>query len=233
MHLPIPQRFPTLVLLLLAAATASAAPFTLEPLPYPDDALEPVIDARTMQIHHGRHHRAYVDNLNAEAAKLPELNGIDLVELQRSISRFPTAVRNNGGGHYNHALFWSSMAPKGQGGEPSAALMSRIEADFGSFDAMRKAFEQAGLARFGSGWVWLVLGADGRLRITSTPNQDNPLMDVVPAEERGTPLLGNDVWEHAYYLGYQNRRGEYLAAWWDVVDWRAVSARYAQAVERP
>lgn len=216
----------------VAAGPASAADpsaFTLDPLPYATDALAPVIDARTMEIHHGRHHRAYVDNLNAQVAKIPSLQGVALFEIMQNVSRWPAAIRNNGGGHYNHTLFWASMAPKGEGGEPSAEFLARIEADFGSFDAMRKAFDQAGLARFGSGWVWLVFGMDGKLKITTTANQDNPLMDVVPAEERGIPLLGNDVWEHAYYLNYQNRRADYLAAWWDIVDWRVVNERYEQA----
>jgi Fe-Mn family superoxide dismutase len=216
----------------LAIGRASAAEptgFTLDPLPYPSDALAPVIDARTMEIHHGRHHRAYVDNLNAQIAKIPALQGVALFEILQNVSRWPATIRNNGGGHYNHTLFWASMAPKGEGGEPSAELLAQIEADFGSMDAMRKAFDQAGMSRFGSGWVWLVFGMDGKLKITTTPNQDNPLMDVVPIEERGIPLLGNDVWEHAYYLAYQNRRADYLAAWWDVVDWRAVNQRYAAA----
>ncbi len=216
----------------LAAGRASAADpsgFTLDPLPYATDALAPVIDARTMEIHHGRHHRAYVDNLNAQIAKIPSLQGVALFDIVQNISRWPAAIRNNGGGHYNHTMFWASMAPKGEGGAPSAELLARIEADFGSLDAMRKAFDQAGLARFGSGWVWLVFGMDGKLKITSTANQDSPVMDVVPAEERGIPLLGNDVWEHAYYLDYQNRRADYLASWWDIVDWRVVNERYRQA----
>jgi Fe-Mn family superoxide dismutase len=211
------------------AAAAEPTGFTLDPLPYPADALAPVIDARTMEIHHGRHHRAYVDNLNAQIAKIPALQGVGLFEILQNVSRWPAAIRNNGGGHYNHTMFWASMAPQGERGEPSAELLARIEADFGSLDAMRKAFDQAGLSRFGSGWVWLVFGMDGKLKITTTANQDNPLMDVVPVEERGIPLLGNDVWEHAYYLEYQNRRADYLSAWWDVVDWDVVNQRYAAA----
>lgn len=212
-------------------ATAADAPFALAPLPYPADALEPVIDARTMEIHHGRHHKAYVDNLNAQAAQIPELAGMSLVEMQRQMSRFPTAVRNNGGGHFNHEFFWNLMTRPGSGGEPSKELAAAIERDFGSLDAMKQAFQQAGLSRFGSGWAWLIVRPDGRLAITSTPNQDNPLMDLVPEAERGTPILGNDVWEHAYYLAYQNRRGDYLSNWWQVVDWNRVSAHYAEAIE--
>ena len=212
-------------------AIAADAPFTLAPLPYPADALEPVIDAKTMEIHHGRHHKAYVDNLNAQAAQIPELAGMSLLEMQRQMSRFPTAVRNNGGGHWNHDFFWNLMTRPGSGGEPSKELAAAIERDFGGLDAMKQAFQQAGLSRFGSGWAWLIVRPDGRLAITSTPNQDNPLMDLVPEAERGTPILGNDVWEHAYYLAYQNRRGDYLSAWWQLVDWNRVSAHYAGAVE--
>jgi Fe-Mn family superoxide dismutase len=211
-------------------AEAADAPFALAPLPYPADALEPVIDAKTMEIHHGRHHKAYVDNLNAQVAKIPELSGMSLLDMQRQMSRFPTAVRNNGGGHWNHDFFWNLMTRPGTGGEPSGALAAAIERDFGSFDAMKEAFQQAGLSRFGSGWVWLIVRPDGHLAITSTPNQDNPLMDLVPEAERGTPILGNDVWEHAYYLAYQNRRGDYLSAWWQLVDWTKVGAHFDRAI---
>ncbi len=222
-----------MALALVAAAPRSDAadvPFPHAPLPYPADALEPVIDAKTMEIHHGRHHKAYVDNLNAQAAQITELAGLSLLDLQRQMSRFPTAVRNNGGGHWNHDFFWSLMTRPGTGGEPSAALAAAIERDFGDLDAMKQAFQQAGLTRFGSGWAWLIVRADGRLAITSTPNQDNPLMDLVPESERGTPILGNDVWEHAYYLAYQNRRGDYLSAWWQLVDWGRVSTHYDRAI---
>lgn len=212
-------------------AVASEAPFSLDPLPYPVDALEPAIDAKTMEIHHGRHHKAYVDNLNAQAAQIPELAGMSLLDMQRQMSRFPTAVRNNGGGHWNHDFFWNLMTRPGKGGEPSPELRAAIERDFGGLDAMKRTFQQAGLARFGSGWAWLIVRPDGRLAITSTPNQDNPLMDLVPEAERGTPILANDVWEHAYYLAYQNRRGDYLSAWWQVVDWQKVSAHHANAME--
>ncbi|MBU3672480.1 MAG: superoxide dismutase [Sinobacteraceae bacterium] len=212
---------------LTACATTWAQSFELAPLPYPHNALAPVIDEQTMQIHHGRHHKAYVDNLNAAIAKDPALQGKSLEALHAVMSQLPVAVRNNGGGHWNHTFFWQSMTRPGQGGAPSAALQAAINRDFGSQDAFKAAFKAAGLGRFGSGWAWLIVGADGKLKITSTPNQDNPLMDLVP--ERGTPLLGNDVWEHAYYLQYQNKRGDYLDAWWQVVDWNVVSTRYAAA----
>lgn len=219
--------------LVLGAPPVAAAdpPFSLAPLPYPANALEPVIDAKTMEIHHGRHHKAYVDNLNAQAAQIPELAAMSLGDMQRQMARFPTAVRNNGGGHWNHEFFWSLMTRPGSGGEPSAELAAAIERDFGGLDAMKQAFQQAGLSRFGSGWAWLIVRPDGRLAITSTPNQDNPLMDLVPEAERGTPILANDVWEHAYYLAYQNRRADYLSAWWQVVDWARVSALHAAALE--
>ena len=215
--------------LLTALALTLAAPlsraFELAPLPYPANALAPAIDEQTMQIHHGKHHKAYVDNLNAAIAKDATLKDKSLEDLLAGISKLPPAVRNNGGGHWNHTFFWNSMKPPGQGGAPSAELAAAITRDFGSMDDFKAAFKAAGLARFGSGWVWLIKGADGKLQITSTPNQDNPLMDVVT--ERGTPLLGNDVWEHAYYLKYQNRRADYLDAWWQVVDWNTVSGRFA------
>ena len=209
-------------------AVPAPAAFTLAPLPYPHDALEPVIDTRTMQIHHGKHHQAYVDNLNRAVAADPSLRGLTLEALMARMSTLPAAVRNNGGGHWNHDFFWRTMTRPGQGGAPSAALAAAIDRDFGSLDKFKAAFKTAGTGRFGSGWAWLIVGADGRLQITSTPNQDNPLMDLVA--ERGTPLLGNDVWEHAYYLQYQNRRGDYLDAWWQVVDWSVVSQRYAAAI---
>ena len=217
------------------ATVPAAAPtpeFTLAALPYPIGALAPVIDAKTMEIHHGRHHKAYVDNLNAQVALIPELAGMDLTEMQRQMSRFPLAVRNNGGGHWNHSLFWQLMAPEGSGGAPSPELAAQIERQFGSLAAMQADFEKAGLGRFGSGWAWLIVRADGSLAITSTPNQDNPLMDLVPEAERGTPILANDVWEHAYYLAYQNRRADYLSAWWRVVNWDEVNARHAAASAR-
>ena len=222
-----PQGLTALLLLALALAAPLARAFDLPPLPYAHNALAPVVDEQTMQIHHGKHHKAYVDNLNAAVAKESALQGKSLEDLLAGISKLPPAVRNNGGGHWNHTFFWASMKPPGQGGSPSAPLLAAIDRDFGSLDAFKAAFKTAGTGRFGSGWVWLILTADGKLQITSTPNQDNPLMDVVT--ERGIPLLGNDVWEHAYYLQYQNRRADYLEAWWQVVDWQAVSSRYAAA----
>lgn len=198
--------------------------FTLPALPYPHDALEPHIDAATMQIHHGKHHQAYVDNLNKAIAGTPNENK-SLEELVRAAGSISPAVRNNGGGHWNHTFFWESLSGKG-GGEPTGKLADVIKAVFGSFDAFKEKFNNAGMTRFGSGWAWLIV-KDGKLEITSTPNQDNPLMDV--AEVKGTPLLGVDVWEHAYYLKYQNKRADYLAAFWNVVDWAKVSGRFEAA----
>lgn len=197
--------------------------FTLPSLPYAFNALEPHIDARTMEIHHGKHHNAYVTNLNAAVAGKPEEN-LSIEEICKNISKYPVAVRNNGGGHYNHSLFWQIMAPNA-GGAPTGALADAINAAFGSFDEFKTKFNAAGVGRFGSGWAWLIKDSSGKLQITSTPNQDNPLMDV--AEVKGTPVLGCDVWEHAYYLHYQNRRPDYLAAWWSVVNWAEVSKRFA------
>jgi Fe-Mn family superoxide dismutase len=200
--------------------------FTLPALPYAHDALEPHIDTTTMQIHHGKHHQAYVDNLNKAIAGTPHENK-SLEELVRNAGAISPAVRNNGGGHWNHTFFWESLSPKG-GGKPSGALASVIDSTFGSFDAFKEKFNNAGMTRFGSGWAWLIV-KDGKLEITSTPNQDNPLMDV--AEVKGLPLLGVDVWEHAYYLKYQNRRAEYLNAFWNVIDWNKVAARYEAAAK--
>lgn len=215
------------IALLLLSGPAWAQPFTLPALPYAADALEPVIDARTMEIHHGRHHQAYVNNLNAEIGKDPRLEGQTLEQIQRGISQYATAVRNNGGGHYNHSLFWSLLAPAGSGGEPSEGLTAAIERDFGSFDAFKQQFESAALGLFGSGWAWLIRTEDGKLAITTTPNQDNPLMDVV--SPGGEPLLALDVWEHAYYLKYQNVRAEYVRGWWPIVNWKVVNQRFADA----
>ena len=216
------------VLLLLGSALPAWAEFVLPPLPYAPDALEPVIDATTMTIHHDKHHGAYVANLNGQIKGNPQLAKLSLDALQGQISRFPVAVRNNGGGHWNHTQFWAVMAPLGEGGEPSADVLAAIEASFGSLQAMQTQFSQAAAARFGSGWAWLIRTDDGSLAITSTANQDNPLMDL-PGLERGTPLLGLDVWEHAYYLNYQNRRPEYITAWWDLVNWNEVNRRYSAA----
>lgn len=217
-----------------SAALASDAPaptpapaFTLAPLPYAADALEPVIDQATMTIHHDRHHAAYVKNLNEAVAADPGLQGKGLDELLAGASK-STPVRNNGGGHYNHTLFWTLMAPVGQGGEPSTVLKAQIDKDFGSWDAFTKAFEEAGLKRFGSGWVWLIWNGT-RLQVVSTPNQDNPLMDL--AEVKGKPILANDVWEHAYYLKHQYKRGDYLKGWWPIVNWNKVNERFAEATK--
>jgi Fe-Mn family superoxide dismutase len=195
--------------------------FTLPNLPYDFGALEPHIDARTMEIHHGKHHAAYVTNLN-NALQGTEHEGKDLEALLRNAGTLPAAVRNNGGGHWNHSMFWEIMAPNG-GGNPTGPVARAIDQAFGSFDAFKQEFAKAATGRFGSGWAWLCAGGDGQVFITSTPNQDNPLMDV--AEKRGTPILGLDVWEHAYYLHYQNRRPDYITAWWNVVNWDAVNQR--------
>jgi Fe-Mn family superoxide dismutase len=199
--------------------------FTLPALPYAFDALEPHIDTTTMQIHHGKHHQAYVDNLNKAIAGTPN-EGRSLEELVAKAGSISPAVRNNGGGHWNHTFFWESLTPKAKGA-PAAKLADDIHTTFGSFDAFKEKFNAAGVSRFGSGWAWLIV-KDGKLEISSTPNQDNPLMDV--AEVKGTPLLGVDVWEHAYYLKYQNRRAEYLGAFWNVVNWDKVAERYADAL---
>jgi len=200
--------------------------FTLPPLPYAHDALEPAIDKETMTFHHGKHHQAYVDNLNKAVDADASLQGRSLEELFASISSAPKAVRNNGGGHWNHALFWELLAPVGQGGEPSAELAAAIDRDLGGLDAFKEAFNAAGAGQFGSGWAWLIV-QDGKLKVTSTPNQDNPLMDV--AEQKGAVVLGADVWEHAYYLKYQNRRPDYLKAFWTVVNWNKANALFAAA----
>lgn len=198
--------------------------YEVPPLPYDYDALEPHIDEATMRLHHDKHHQAYVDKANG-AVEGTEFDGKPVEEVLKNLSALPSdkqgVFRNNGGGHLNHSLFWEAMGP-GKGGAPSGDLASAIDSAFGSFDAFKEQFEAAGVGRFGSGWAWLVLDG-GELKITSTPNQDNPVLDGQ------TPLLGNDVWEHAYYLKYQNRRPEYLKAWWNVVDWDKVAERYAAA----
>jgi Fe-Mn family superoxide dismutase len=197
--------------------------FELPALPYAFNALEPYIDARTMEIHHDKHHAAYVANLN-KAVDGTENEGKTLEELFKNISKLPAAVRNNGGGVYNHNLFWEVMGPN-KGGQPSGALADAINSTFGSFDKFKELFNNAAATRFGSGWAWLVV-ADGKLVVTSSPNQDNPLMDV--SEVKGFPILGLDVWEHAYYLNYQNRRPDYISAWWNVVNWDEVAKRFSQ-----
>jgi len=199
--------------------------FELPALPYATDALEPNIDAATMEIHHGKHHNAYVTKLNG-AVEGTDAESKSLDELMSMISKLPSAVRNNGGGHFNHSLFWTVMGPNG-GGTPSGELASAIDSAFGSFDKFKEEFSNAAATRFGSGWAWLCVDNSGKLFVTSTPNQDNPVMDI--AEEPGTPILGLDVWEHAYYLKYQNRRPDYISAFWNVVNWDEVAKRFADA----
>jgi len=201
--------------------------FTLPALSYATDALEPHIDKLTMEIHHGKHHQAYVTNLNKALEGKPEADG-SIDDIIKNISKFPPAVRNNGGGHYNHSLFWTLLSPSG-GGEPAGALATAINSTFGSFADFKTKVQEAGATRFGSGWAWLIVTADKKLAVTSTPNQDNPLMDL-PEIVKGTPILGIDVWEHAYYLKYQNRRPDYLAAIWNVINWNHVAELYAKAV---
>ncbi len=201
--------------------------FAQTPLPYNYDALEKAIDARTMELHYSKHAAGYAGNL-ADEAKVAGVNMQEPLEnVLRSISKYSVKMRNNGGGHYNHELFWHTMSPNG-GGEPSGALHDALVASFNSTDAFRTQLTEAGKSRFGSGWAWLYLDGDKKLQVGSTPNQDNPLMDV--SDIKGTPLLGLDVWEHAYYLRYQNKRPDYINAWWQVVDWRAVEARYAALI---
>jgi superoxide dismutase, Fe-Mn family len=201
-------------------------PYTLPALPYAHNALEPHIDTKTMEIHHGKHHQAYVDNLN-KAIEGREMENASLEELFASISKLPAAVRNNAGGHYNHSLFWATIAPNA-GGNPSGSLAAAIDKQLGGMEKFKADFAQAAMTRFGSGWAWLCVTADKELCVCSSPNQDNPLMDV--SDCKGTPILGVDVWEHAYYLNYQNRRADYLAAFWNVVNWDAVQARYDAAM---
>ena len=200
------------------------AKFELPKLTYDFNALEPNIDARTMEIHHGKHHAGYVAKLNG-AVEGTELEKLSLEDLLKNVSKYPTAVRNNGGGHYNHSLFWTVMSPKG-GGAPSGDLGDAIKSTFGSFDTFKEKFSDAAATRFGSGWAWLVV-SDGKLVVTSTPNQDNPLMDLT--DVNGTPILGIDVWEHAYYLNYQNRRPDYISAFYKVINWDEVARRYKEA----
>jgi len=220
------------VLPLAAVAQTEIAPteaaFTLPDLPYAADALMPVISAETMALHHGKHHQAYVDNLNTAIGAGDAPAGVPLEDLVANAGTYPDAVRNNAGGHWNHSFFWETMAPADTAAEMSADLMQAITARYGSQEAFQTAFQDTGVGRFGSGWVWLIINDQDQLQITTTPNQDNPLMDI--AETPGTPLLGNDLWEHAYYLTYNNRRPEYLANWWGVVDWAEVSDRYAAAM---
>lgn len=199
--------------------------FTLPSLPYAFNALEPHFDARTMEIHHGKHHNAYVTNLNNAVAGT-DLEGKSLEELMQ-VAGSNVAVRNNGGGHWNHSLFWEILSPTG-GGQPSGDLAGAINAKFGNFDAFKEVFNKAAATRFGSGWAWLIVTTSGALEVVSSPNQDNPLMDV--AEIKGTPIMGLDVWEHAYYLHYQNRRPDYISAFWNVINWAEVEKRYKAAL---
>jgi Fe-Mn family superoxide dismutase len=200
--------------------------FTLPALSYATDALEPHIDKLTMEIHHGKHHQAYVTNLNKALEGKPEADS-SIEDIIKNISKFPMAVRNNGGGHYNHTMFWTLLSPNG-GGEPTGALADAIKSTFGSIADLKTKVNEAGATRFGSGWAWLIVTADKKLAICSTPNQDNPLMDI--AEVKGTPILGIDVWEHAYYLKYQNRRPDYLAGIWSVINWAHVAELYTKAI---
>jgi Fe-Mn family superoxide dismutase len=217
-----PRRIPARIILEPMTAPTDGK-FTLPPLPYNYDALEPHIDTFTMQLHHDRHHNTYVNNLNAALENYPDLRAKNATELISNLAALPaaiqTAVRNNGGGHVNHSIFWAIMGPNG-GGEPTGGLANAINGAFGSFASFKQQFNAAGEGRFGSGWAWLVIDGAGALQIISTPNQDSPYMQGL------TPLLGNDVWEHSYYLRYQNRRAEYLNAWWNVVNWDAVAQRY-------
>jgi Fe-Mn family superoxide dismutase len=211
---------------LLAQADIPDGPFTLPPLPYDYNALEPHIDARTMQIHHDKHHAGYVRNLNKAIAPYPDLASISAEDMLKDISQVPepirTTVRNNAGGHVNHSMFWEIMSPNG-GGEPTGAIAAVITDTFGNFENLKTAFNQAGASRFGSGWAWLVMDKQGNLKVISTPNQDSPLLEGM------FPVMGNDVWEHAYYLNYQNRRGDYLKAWWNLVNWEEVNKRFLNA----
>lgn len=210
-----------------ADLAASSTVFALPPLPYAYDALEPYIDAKTMQFHHDKHHAGYVKNLNAAIAKHPALVSVSLESLLTDLSQVPddirTAVRNNGGGHLNHSMFWEIMSPAG-GGKPSGAIAKAIQSQFGDAATLQQQFNQVGLSRFGSGWAWLVLSSDRKLKVMSTANQDSPLM------EGYLPIMGNDVWEHAYYLNYQNRRADYLEAWWKVVNWPVINQRFEKAM---
>ena len=201
--------------------------YQLPALPYAYVALEPYIDAATMEIHHTKHHQGYTTKLNA-ALEEAELANEDLEDLFTKISELPKGIRNNGGGYYNHKLFWTILSPKG-GGEPTGAVAKAINDAYGSFEAFKDAFDAAAATRFGSGWAWLIVGEDNKVKVTSTPNQDNPLMDV--ADHNGTPILGLDVWEHAYYLNYQNKRPEYIGAFWKLVNWDEVEKRYQEAIK--
>jgi superoxide dismutase, Fe-Mn family len=217
-----------LALVLLGHQSHSQSPFVFPDLPYGYSSLEVFIDKTTMEIHHSRHHRAYFNNF-VKAAKELGIDNMLLGDIFSKVSQYPATIRNNGGGYYNHNLFWEVMSPSG-GGAPSAVLSRLITADFGSFEEFKRQFEAAATGQFGSGWAWLSVGHDGKLFVSSTANQDNPLMDVV--EKRGIPIFGLDVWEHAYYLQYQNKRGDYVANFWKVVNWSAVEEKYSEAIAK-
>lgn len=209
-------------------AQITSQSFVFQDLPYQYDALEPYIDATTMEIHYSRHHRAYYNNF-LKAVKDTEMEKMDIEDIFANISTYSPAVRNNGGGYYNHTLFWANMTPD-TGGKPSGKLEKALEKTFGSIDAFKELFSEAGATRFGSGWAWLSLDSKGNLFVSSTPNQDNPMMDVT--EQRGIPLLAMDVWEHAYYLKYQNKRADYIEAFWNVINWKEVETRYEKALKQ-
>ncbi|MGL5018569.1 MAG: superoxide dismutase [Luteolibacter sp.] len=222
----------TAVVIPTTASAAAAEVLTLSPLPYATDALEPHIDKLTMEIHHGKHHAAYIKNYNVAIGTVPDLAKQPLDSVLAALPSIAdeslrTTLRNNGGGHWNHDFFWKTLVPAEKSGKPSAELAAAVDTAFGSMDAFKKSFGEAAAKRFGSGWAWLIV-KDGKLKITSTANQDNPAMKgIIPDADLGIPLLGLDVWEHAYYLHYQNRRPDYVTAWWNIVDWAAVSARFA------
>ena len=221
------KKYFTTIFILAVATTNIFAQHALAPLPYAYDALEPYIDKTTMEIHHDKHHAAYVNNLNA-AIKGTDMEKLSLEALFKNISKYPMVVRNNAGGHWNHSLFWQFMTSHDKSGAPSEKLLTAIVKDFGSLDKFKEQFNDAAAKRFGSGWAWLIVN-NGKLSIISTPNQDNPLMDI--AEVKGTPVLMLDVWEHAYYLKYQNRRTEYIKAFWEVVNWNEVSQRFEASLK--
>ncbi len=220
----------TVLFFSLLSTALMAAPFSLAPLPYATDALQPTIDKATMELHYGKHHQAYVTNLNAALDAQPDLKNKSLDELVAIAGTLPAAIRNNAGGHWNHSFFRQSMAPANKVGAMSNELKTALEKQFGSIDQFKTQFRAAGIGRFGSGWVWLSVDTKGQLVISSTPNQDNPLMDI--AEVKAKPILGNDLWEHAYYLQYNNRRADYLDAWWQLVDWAVISQRYTAAIKK-
>jgi Fe-Mn family superoxide dismutase len=218
------------IAMLLSSVIVSVAyaQFTLPTLPYSYEALEPYFDKATMEIHHSKHHATYVANLNTEVSKDSTLKGKSIEQILKNVSKYSVATRNNAGGHYNHSLFWSILTPSKKA--ISADLKAAIEKQFGSFDKFKDEFNNAAKTRFGSGWAWLIVTDKGELKVSSTPNQDNPLMDV--AEAKGTPILGLDVWEHAYYLKYQNKRPDYIAAFWNIINWEEVDKRYKEATKK-